>query len=97
MKITRIIIILSFFFFQHVYAEKKNCNNIDKLSKDYAKCIAELAKEKGKEVKQKVKDKGNEVKEKVATTENKKKFSKFKSTLKKFKDSKTGAEFLKKE
>jgi len=99
MKIFKLTIILSFFFFNYSFSSEKNCSEIDKLSKEYAKCIADIAKEKGNEVKEKAKKKGKEVKDKVSSSNNetKKKFSKFKKKLKKFKNSKTGSEFLKKE
>tara|TARA_Y100000590_G_scaffold332289_1_gene377790 strand:- start:1904 stop:2197 length:294 start_codon:yes stop_codon:yes gene_type:complete len=97
MKIINLLIILLFFYSTNSFSVEKDCSTIDKLSKEYAKCIADLAKEKGKKVKEAAKKKSKEVKDKVATDENKKKFSKFKSKLKKFKESKTGSEFLKKE
>ena len=97
MKIFKIIIIISILYFNIVYPVKADCSGIDKLTKEYAKCIADLAREKGTNVKNAAKEKGKEVKEKVASDENKKKFSKFKAKLKKFKNSKTGSEFMKKE
>tara|TARA_Y100000590_G_C15117999_1_gene787539 strand:+ start:221 stop:514 length:294 start_codon:yes stop_codon:yes gene_type:complete len=96
MKIFKITIILIFFFSTNVYSAESDCSNIDKLSKEYAKCIADLAKKKGSEVKEKAKKKSSEVKEKITSDENKKKFSKFKDKLKKFGESKTGSEFFNK-
>ena len=99
MKIIKLIIILYFVIFSYSFSTEKDCSGIDKLTKEYAKCIADLAKEKGKEVKEKAKKKGKKVKDKVSSSNNetKKKFSKFKKKLKKFKNSKTGSDFLKKE
>ena len=65
MKIIKIVIILSFFYTTSVYSDVKDCSVINKLSQEYAKCIADLAKQKGKEVKEKAKKKGKEVKEKA--------------------------------
>ena len=39
MKIVKLIIILYFFFFSYSFSVEKNCSEIDKLSKEYAKCI----------------------------------------------------------
>ena len=97
MRIFYIITIVSLLCFSNIYSAKADCSGIDKLTNEYAKCIADIAREKGANVKNAAKEKGKEVKEKVASDENKKKFSKFKAKLKKFKNSKTGSEFMKKE
>ena len=36
----------------NVKADQNDCSELDKLSKDYTKCIAEKAKDKGKEIKE---------------------------------------------
>lgn len=89
-------IILIIFFYIIIYnnaigsiTEKIDCSKLNKLSKEYAKCLTLVAKEKGKKVK-----------EKVATDENKNKLTNIKTKLseklKKFKNSKTGKEFIEK-
>ena len=50
MKLIKLIIILYFVIFNYSFSTEKDCSGIDKLTKEYAKCIADLAKEKGKEV-----------------------------------------------
>ncbi len=87
MKIYKLFIIL-LIFSNNAIAEENDCSKINKLSKEYAKCITKIAKEKSKAVK-----------EKVTSEENKNKLSNFKSKflskMKKFKNSKTGEEFIK--
>jgi|AACY02.7.fsa_nt_gi hypothetical protein len=90
------IILLLLHYSTNVYSAEKDCSEMDYLSKEYAKCIADKAKKKANETKEKVKNKSNEVKDKITSDENKKKFSKFKDKIKKFGESKTGSEFLKK-
>ena len=97
MKIIYIIVITSLLYCVNLYSAENDCSDINKLTKEYAKCIADIAKKKGSEIKDKAKEKSIDVKEKVATDKNKKRFSNFKKKLKKFGDSKTGADFLKKE
>ena len=53
MKILLIVmVILS--FFNHACSNELNCNKLDKLSKDYAKCIADKSKKQGKMIKDKI-------------------------------------------
>ena len=47
-----VIVILS--FFNHTYSNELNCSKLDKLSKDYAKCIADKSKKQGKMIKDKI-------------------------------------------
>ena len=91
MKIYKILITTLFVLFFNiplVYAE--DCNNFDKLSKEYAKCKSELLKEQTTK-------KANELKEVAGEKikESKKKFnkSKLKEKLIKFKNSKSHKEF----
>tara|TARA_Y100000590_G_C15481820_1_gene924325 strand:- start:564 stop:839 length:276 start_codon:yes stop_codon:yes gene_type:complete len=88
-KVIKLFIVLFFFINNNVLAEEINCSKFDKLSKEYIKCVAEITKQKSKKVK-----------EKVTSDENKAKISniksKFSEKIKKFKNSKTGEEFLKK-
>ncbi len=88
-KIITLIYIAILISISNAKGDQNNCSELDKLSKDYTKCIAEKAKDKGKEIK-----------EKVTSEETKNKISKFGSTLKKnfnkFKNSKTLKEFKEK-
>ena len=88
-KIITLIYIAILISISNAKGDHNNCSELDKLSKDYTKCIAEKAKDKGKEIK-----------EKVTSEETKNKISKFGSTLKKnfnkFKNSKTLKEFKEK-
>ena len=61
MKIINLLIILLFFYSTNSFSVEKDCSTIDKLSKEYAKWIADLAKEKGKKVKEAAKKKSKEV------------------------------------
>ena len=49
-----LLIIITFFFTQHSSATGVDCSKLDKLSKDYRKCIAEKTKDKGKLIKEKI-------------------------------------------
>tara|TARA_B100000941_G_C28014963_1_gene307136 strand:- start:155 stop:403 length:249 start_codon:yes stop_codon:yes gene_type:complete len=53
MKIILIVIVI-LSFFNHTYSNELNCNKLDKLSKDYAKCIADKSKKQGKMIKDKI-------------------------------------------
>ena len=90
----KIIIILFFYLiiFNNAIGsimEEIDCSKINKLSKEYAKCLTLKAKEKG-----------GKVKDKIASDENKNKLSNIKSKLSekliKFKNSKTGKDFIEK-
>ena len=85
-KIITLVYIILLVSISNVKADQSDCSELDKLSKDYTKCIAEKAKDKGKEIK-----------EKVTSEETKNTISKFGSKLKKsfnkFKNSKTLKEF----
>ena len=88
-KIITLIYIAILISISNAKGDQSNCSELDKLSKDYTKCIAEKAKDKGKEIK-----------EKVTSEETKNKISKFGNKLKKnfnkFKNSKTLKEFKEK-
>ena len=90
MKLFKLIILFFYIFNSFALAEKVDCSKFNKLSKDYAKCVANKAK-----------NKSIEVKENITTDENKKKLSILKSNLKKklkkFRESKTGEDFFKNE
>jgi len=90
MKVIKLSILIFFTFNTFALTEVIDCSKLSKLSKDYAKCIANKTKIKSKEVK-----------ENITSDENKKKLSIFKLNIKKklknFKESKTGEEFFKKE
>ena len=85
-KIITLIYIAILISISNAKGDQNNCSELDKLSKDYTKCIAEKAKDKGKEIK-----------EKVTSEETKNKISKFgiklKKNFNKFKNSKTLKEF----
>ena len=81
--------LILFFIVINTYAATQNCNELDKLSKEYAYCVKEVAKGKGKEIKKKIINDDN--KEKLNTTK-----KKLKDKFLKFKESKTISEFLKK-
>ncbi len=48
------IIIISLFLTNNLLADDIDCGNLDKLSKDYAKCITEKSKKKSKSIKDKI-------------------------------------------
>ena len=48
------IIVATFLLPFHLYSADLDCSKLDKLSKDYAKCIAEKSKKKGKLIKDKI-------------------------------------------
>ena len=94
MKIYKILITTLFVLFLNipfVYAE--DCNNFDKLSKEYAKCTSN-------KLKIETSKKANEIKSKTAKKieDGKKKLKNFnlKDKLNKFKNSKTHKEFTEK-
>tara|TARA_B100001121_G_scaffold175213_1_gene152781 strand:+ start:295 stop:543 length:249 start_codon:yes stop_codon:yes gene_type:complete len=49
-----LLIIIFFSFFNHLFSEENDCSKLDKLSTDYAKCIAEIPKNQGKLIKEKI-------------------------------------------
>ena len=51
-KILLIIVFLT--FSNHLFSEEIDCSKLDKLSSDYAKCIAKKSKEQGKLIKDKI-------------------------------------------
>ena len=84
-----IIIIIIIFYSNLSIASEKDCNKLEKLSKEYAVCNANLVKKKTKSLKN------------IASTkidDSKKKFnkSKLKEKLIKFKNSKNHKEFMEK-
>tara|TARA_B100001175_G_scaffold163397_1_gene138476 strand:- start:944 stop:1246 length:303 start_codon:yes stop_codon:yes gene_type:complete len=78
-------------------AIENDCNQYEKLSKEYTKCNSLLLKKKSKEVKETASKKSNEIKDKASKKINKvrEKFSKFdlKKKLLKFKNSKSHKEY----
>ena len=90
-----IISILIFFIisFKSAQAESKNCEQYEKLSKEYATCNSKLIKKKSNEFKDKTVKKSNEIKDKTI-----KKIKKFnlKKKLSLFKNSKSHKEFMEK-
>ena len=88
-----IIILLS----QNILAEEKDCNQYDKLSKEYAKCNSLLLKNKTLEIKENASKKTIIVKDDATRKINdiKDKFNKseFKKKLLKFKNSKSHKEY----
>ena len=49
-----LLIIVFLIFSNHLFSEEIDCSKLDKLSADYAKCIAEKSKEQGKLIKDKI-------------------------------------------
>ena len=94
-----IITIITFFIMINyaTLANENDCNQYDKLSKEYAKCNSLLLKNKSIEVKEKASKKSNEIKDKASKEINKakEKFNKFdlKKKLLKFKNSKSHKEY----
>ena len=72
-----LIIIITLFLPIQLFAADLDCSKLDKLSKDYAKCITDKSKQKGKLIKNKI---GNNL-EKSGIKEKYKKFDS-KKTLK---------------
>ena len=72
-----LLIIIFFSFFNHLLSDEVDCSTLDKLSTDYAKCVAEKSKKKGKLIKDKI----NKNLEKSGIKEKYKKFDS-KKTLK---------------
>jgi hypothetical protein len=88
-----LIILLS----QNTLAEDKNCNQYDKLSKEYAKCNSLLLKNKTSEIKENTSNKTiiikNDVTRKINIIKNKFDKSDLKKKLLKFKNSKSHKEY----
>ena len=82
MKIITSILIFFIISFNSVQAESKNCEQYEKLSKEYAKCTSKLIKKKSNEIKDK-------------TVKKIKKFN-LKKKLSLFKNSKSHKEFMEK-
>ena len=93
--ITGIIFII--FLIQNTLANEKNCNQYDKLSKEYAKCNTLLLKNKTSEIKENTSKKTIKIKDDVTKRINviKNKFNKsnLKKKLLKFKKSKSHKEY----
>ena len=93
--ITTIISII--LLIQNTLAEEKDCNQYDKLSKEYAKCNSLLLKNKTSEIKENTSKKTIIIKDNVTRKINviKKKFNKsdLKKKLLKFKNSKSYKEY----
>ena len=65
---------------QNTLAEEKDCNQYDKLSKEYAKCNSLLLKDKTLEIKENTTKKINNIKDKFNKSDLKKKLLKFKNS-----------------
>ena len=70
------IILLS----QNTLAEEKDCNQYDKLTKEYSKCNSLLLKDKTVEIKANATKKINNIKDKFNKSDLKKKLLKFKNS-----------------
>ena len=97
MKSIITIITFTILINHNTLAQEKNCNQYDKLSKEYAKCNSLLLKNKTLEIKEKTSKKTLIVKDDATKIINdlKKKFNKsdFKNKLLKFKNSKSHIEY----
>ena len=89
MRLLFTITILYLSLVNQSYSENKDCNKLDKLSKEYAICTSEIIKKKSSELKGKTVSKLEGAKSKI------KKFD-LKKKLKLFKESKNHQEFMKK-
>ena len=89
MRLLFTISMLYLSFVNQSYSENKDCNKLDKLSKEYAKCTSEIIKKKSSELKGKTVSKLEGAKSKI------KKFD-LKKKLKLFKESKSHQEFMEK-
>ena len=76
--ITTIISII--LLIQNTLAEEKDCNQYDKLSKEYAKCNSFLLKNKTLEIKDNTSKKINNIKDNFNKSDLKKKLLKFKNS-----------------
>jgi hypothetical protein len=76
--ITTIIFII--LLIQNTLAEEKDCNQYDKLSKEYAKCNSLLLKDKTLEIKENTTKKINNINDKFNKSDLKKKLLKFKNS-----------------
>ena len=65
---------------QNTFAEEKDCNQYDKLSKEYAKCNSFLLKNKTLEIKDNTSKKINNIKDNFNKSDLKKKLLKFKNS-----------------
>ena len=65
---------------QNTLAEEKDCNQYDKLSKEYAKCNSFLLKNKTLEIKDNTSKKINNIKDNFNKSDLKKKLLKFKNS-----------------
>ena len=81
-KIFLFINMILFFIVISAHAETQNCNELDKLSKEYASCLTDTAKNKGKEIIESGKSKGKEIKKKIINNDNKEKLYTTKTKLK---------------
>tara|TARA_Y100000590_G_C15600698_1_gene969913 strand:- start:1038 stop:1307 length:270 start_codon:yes stop_codon:yes gene_type:complete len=85
-----ILLFLIIIYSTNLSATEKNCNELDKLTKEYTKCLKDKLKNKGSETTKKIKEKSGETSDKIKKGGSKVK-SKAKETLKKI------GKFLKKE
>ena len=97
MKSIIITIIFIVLLNQNTLAEEKNCNQYDKLSKEYAKCNSLLLKNKTLEIKENTSKKTAIIKDnttkKINNIKNKFDKSELKKKLLKFKNSKSHKEY----
>ena len=97
MKLIKTIIIFIILLSHNTLAEDKDCNQYDKLSKEYAKCNSLLLKNKTSEIKENTSKKTIIIKDDAARKINiiKNKFNKsdLKKKLLKFKNSKSYKEY----
>ena len=80
MKSVITIIIFIILLIQNTLAEEKDCNQYDKLSKEYAKCNSLLLKDKTLEIKENTTKKINNINDKFNKSDLKKKLLKFKNS-----------------
>ena len=97
MKSIITIIIFTILISNNIFAEEKNCNQYDKLSKEYAKCNSLLLKNKTLDIKENTSKKTliikNDITNKIKDAKNKFNKSDLKKKLLKFKNSKSHKEY----
>ena len=80
MKLIITTIIFIILLIQNTLAEEKDCNQYDKLSKEYAKCNSLLLKDKTLEIKENTTKQINNINDKFNKSDLKKKLLKFKNS-----------------
>ena len=89
MKIITFVLLIFLTASYSAFSNTTDCDQFDKLSKEYAKCTSELIKKKSNEIKDKTASKLDKTKKKIGKLELKKK-------LLLFKNSKSHKEFMEK-